>query len=164
MSEYYFKQAFCGDNNVSEQFEHLLRETILPLYGQSAWLEKVKNDPTRTSLLLLNTASEPVGVLMYKNEPSSEFIDHGIEQSVEIKTLFVVHPSENRGRGIGTTLLSQVEEYAKRVGAKMIHVTVSEIVPESMKFFQKNGFTVTTSFAGKYRDGVKEHLLVKNIQ
>jgi len=85
-------------------------------------------------------------------------------QAIEIKTLFVVNPENNRGCGFGAKLFTKAIEYARSVKAENLLVTVSEEKPESYYFFvSKCGFKETHKEAGKYKEGVEESILIKKL-
>ena len=88
--------------------------------------------------------------------PSIEaiFAKEGIDRSIEIKTLFLIHPERDSGRGFGSLLLKRVERYATEYfQAKGVHVTVSEMQKDSVGFFQKKGFKEMARWEGKYQKG-----------
>jgi len=138
----------------------VFQENIVPLYGdQTAALTKIQEAKDRHCELLFE-GETPVGVLVYKKDPNDECVKfEGREQSLEIKTLFVIQSQENSGRGLGSQLLQRVVQKAENVRAKAIHVTVSENKPESLAFFQKKSFSVIQTVEGLYQEGVKEFVL-----
>ncbi|MHC5251264.1 GNAT family N-acetyltransferase [Listeria kieliensis] len=73
-------------------------------------------------------------------------------------SLLAVDPTQ-KGKGIGTTLLKQVEEYAKQNQCTQIHLeTMSYQAP---RFYEKNGFKVFGELANFMQHGVTRFYLVK---
>ncbi|MEM1312589.1 MAG: GNAT family N-acetyltransferase [Patescibacteria group bacterium] len=127
----------------------VLDKYIKPIYGnQEKQLRKIKKGEDRTCKILL--ADKEVGLLIYKTELSEEYSNYSIYGALEIKTLIVVDPDKNSGRGYGSRLLQEAFDYAKSLNAESVVVTVSSRKPESLEFFQKKGFDQVTHFADKY--------------
>lgn len=119
-------------------FQHVLA----PIYGdQTAALKKIMAAEDRTCRMLYE-GEEPRGIVVYKDQPSQECAQRGIRNSFEIKTLCLLDPCNQSGKGLGKALLQHCIETAKKVEAAAIHVTVNDTKPESLSFFQKNGFQV----------------------
>jgi len=64
-----------------------------------------------------------------------------------IFALLGIYPKTYRRRGLGTILLKQVIEYARKLNLKYIHGSVVEDDifenPNLLKWYEKNGFTIT---------------------
>jgi len=158
---------FVPCNGKTENFSavsRILQGRLAPLYGdQHLSVEKIRQSTDRRCEILLSE-EDPVGVLVYKYFPTNEFAKEGIDRSIEIKTLFLIHPERDSGRGFGSLLLKRVERYATEYfQAKGVHVTVSEMQKDSVGFFQKKGFKEMARWEGKYQKGVKESLLFKKL-
>lgn len=139
----------------------IFERILTPLYGsQEDALHKIALGKDRVCYLLYEQEI-PIGVIAFKTVLSDEFKDHGIQNSLEIKSLFVVDSEQNSGRGVGTLLLNKViEEVAQRnLRPEGLHVTVSEVKKESFVFFLKKGFDSRHTWYGKYEKTVLEHLL-----
>jgi ribosomal protein S18 acetylase RimI-like enzyme len=139
----------------------LFHKVIEPLYGdQSSALLKIAKAEDRTCEVLL--ADDTIlGIVVYKNFPISEFADN----SLEIKTLFVVDAENNSHKGIGSKLVQRVEEVAKMRGIfENIVVTVSEEKPQSIEFFKRKGFEVIKICPDKYKKGMKEYVFCKSLK
>lgn len=167
----YFKTVLHDSEHfqfVSDQFQNI----IAPLYGdQTDALRKIAARTDRTCEVLLRKISDVpnspnssdaseqiVGILVYKSEPVQEFSSYGVQDALELKTLFVVNAGTQSGRGLGTTLVNRIIEVAQDVKFKAIVVTVSDEKQESQAFFKKKGFVEIASFNGKYKEGVNEYI------
>ena len=144
---------------VEEQFKQLIE----PIYGeQSKQLAKIDNDRNcelyyQTTPLLSST---PSGLLIYKKDLVSEY---NVSDAIEIKTLFVVDPEKNSGKGIGKELLFRVFAYAYHMKANNILVTVSKDKEDSVAFFKKFGFTIKRECKDMYKKGSTEYIFAKEI-
>lgn len=58
-----------------------------------------------------------------------------------------------RGRGLGERLLRHVVEYARRNGAREMHLEVRETNAAAIALYEKHGFTVRHRNKNYYRDG-----------
>lgn len=132
---------------------------IKPLYGdQTEALSKIFRGLDRTGELLLENGT-PAGILVYKNKPTNEFKDFGIENSTEIKTLMLIDPERSSGRGLGSHLMNRVDEVAISSKAFGEHVTVSGNKEDSMSFFKKKGFETVLIWKDIYVHNSDEHLM-----
>lgn len=142
---------------VTEIFNRILE----PLYGdQTKAISQIETSSDRKCFLLYE-GKTPRAVLVFKTVLSSEFAEFGVDNSIEVKSLFVDHSKQNSGRGLGSALVNKLKEEVEKLGLphKGIHVTVSETKQESLMFFEKKGFKVVHTWDGRYIEGVKEHLL-----
>jgi len=142
---------------ISEIFHRILT----PLYGsQEKALNQIRLGQDRKSFLLYE-GETPVGVLVFKTMLSNEFRAVGVEDSIEIKSLFVDHAAQNSGKGLGSTLLDKLNDEISKLGlpSRGVHVTVSETKQESLTFFRKKGFQIVQEWKGRYSEGVTEYLL-----
>lgn len=139
----------------------IFKNVLEPLYGdQTSALNKIKQGEDRICLLAQNDQGEPVGVLQYKTILSNEY---GLDNSLEIKSLFVVEPGSNSGKGIGSALLDTAIKAAQAFKTHSIHLTVSETKIDSLNFFNKKGFKIIETFPGPYKKNVNEYLLKLDI-
>lgn len=137
----------------------VFEKNLAPLYGnQERALSQIVKGGDRKCELLMD-GKKAVGLIVYKRDPQNEFERHGIVNSLELKTLIVIDPKENSGKGYGSILANRVGEVAREAFAKGVHVTVSDHADGSLPFFQKKGFVPITRWNGKYIKGVDEHLL-----
>lgn len=162
---------FCIGNNDAIYFEivnetsrykwevvNYISKIIVPLYRDPNYPTRMVNGADRiTELLLVN--NNPTGIISYKKQLTNEFETYGIIDSFEIKTLLVIDPEINSGKGYGSILLNRIIDVAKKCKANSIHATLSESVPDSIQFFLKKGFIVKHEWTGTYRSGVKEYLV-----
>ena len=148
----------------SHYFEEVAKHfqsNIQPLYGdQEVALNKIKTGKDRACEVLLNNKKEILGILVFKTQPTSEWT----RNALEIKTLIVVNPKKNSGKGYGTKLIQRIYDVAKQNPVfQSITVTVSENVQESLIFFNKKGFKTLAVFNEKYKRGTKEYILIKDL-
>jgi GNAT superfamily N-acetyltransferase len=156
---------------------------LFPLYGsQEESLEKCIRDGDRKTWLLFERSGtgtgtgtspntgEPVGILIYKIVPTKEHAEkytrrgrRRLDQSLEIKTLFLVNSAERSGKGYGSVLLQKALQAGRLMGATTVHVTVSERVPSAKMFFEKNDFSIVEEMGDKYLEGVTEYLLARDL-
>ena len=127
--------------------DDVFTKLIVPVYGpQEKALELIRRSADRhCDVLLVPTESTPcspapLGLVVYKLQPTAEFAPCGLTNSVEIKTLCLADPSKSSGKGYGSALLDRVIEYAKSLNSNSLHVTVSDSRPDSRSFFIKKGF------------------------
>lgn len=148
----------------AEILQDVFNKILTPLYGsQDSAIEKILNASDRDSFVAYNENNDPIGLLVYKNQPTEEFAEYGAFNSLEIKTLFLIDAEKNSGKGYGSMLYNQLESVGYKGGYDFIHVTVSEDKPESIAFFKKKGFKIAAEFIGKYIEGKTEYLLVKDL-
>jgi predicted GNAT family acetyltransferase len=110
----YLFQTVKGSNEHMDYVAQVFKQQIVPLYGdQSRALEKIRESRDRRCQLLYE-GQIPVGILVYKKTPNDEFRRYNIKNSLEVKSLFVIDPEKNSGRGIGSRLVEKVIDVAKR--------------------------------------------------
>lgn len=142
---------------VSEIFHRILT----PLYGsQDKAIGQIRESIDRRCYLLYEEDAA-LGVLVFKTVLTNEFKDLGVEESIEVKSLFVDNAGKNSGRGVGSDLVNKLKEESEKLGLnhKGIHVTVSENKTDSLAFFQKKNFAIVHEWNGRYKEGTKEYLL-----
>lgn len=142
---------------ISEIFHRILT----PLYGsQDKAITQIRESSDRRCFLMCENEM-PAGVLMFKTVLSNEFAEFGIQNSIEIKSLFVDNAAQNSGKGLGSALVDKLKEEVAnlRLNETGIHVTVSETKTDSLLFFKKKGFTITHAWKDRYLPGVTEYLL-----
>ena len=131
---------------------HIADDILAPIYGSQdkAYAEWFNPDSNKRAFV---PVSEGVsgGLLSLKVSKDKSFL--------KISTLLVLE--ESKGKGCASAMLAHAIKFASNNGYLKIKVTVSETKPESVAFFQKNGFVIVDSVIGKYTDGVTEHTLVK---
>ena len=130
-----------------------------PLYGcQASAMQKIEDGRDRTCRLAYDEQTA-CGLVVFKDALSDEYRTQGVSRSLEVKSLFLIEPTAHSGRGYGTALLDYILAKAEDMGAESVHLTVSEKVPESRRFFEKHGFTVVEAFPDCYIRGVTEYLM-----
>jgi len=141
----------------------VFQKVLEPLYGsQRGALDKIFQGQDRKTRVF-HYKGNPCGILVYKRDPSDEFAAFGVRESLEIKTLFLIDPAQNGGKGIAGKMLESAESFARRNNIASLHVTVSENKPESLLFFTKKKFVEKANFSDRYIPGVTEKLLAKTL-
>ena len=100
-----------------------------------------------------------IGIIIYKTKLSDEYKNFGIENSMEIKTLYLFDPIADSGCGNASFLLDRAKQIANQLDAKSIHVSVPEVVSESLEFFKKKGFSIKAKIEMQYIVNQFQYLL-----
>lgn len=133
---------------------------IRSLYGgQTKALKKIASGIDRACLILASHHN-PLGLLLYKLNPTNEFAQYGVRSSLEVKTLALLN-AENpkiKGKGLGKKLLEKCYSLALAKCASGVHLTVSEH-SNVLGFYKKQGFDEKHTFKNKC--GATEYLLFK---
>lgn len=136
-----------------------LKKILEPIYGnQKAAIRKIESDKDRYCELMFK-GNNPLGILIYKRELQCEY---GLRDGLELKTLFLLAPEKNSGKGFGSLLYKRIEEVARNMKTDIIFCTASEKSQKSMKCALKNGFQIIR-FLNDLNSKNQEYLLVKNI-
>lgn len=131
---------------VKSAFERLIK----PIYGaQELALDKIGRGEDRLCEGLF-VDDKLTGLLVYKKALTDG-------KSLEIKTLVLVNPDEDSGKGLGSVLFNRAMEVAKQRQSESIVLTVSSQKPEALAFFVKKGFNITASIKDRYKVGETEH-------
>lgn len=132
--------------------EGVFHDLIEPLYGsQSLALEKIGKGKDRLCEALFE-GDKPKGLIVYKKEV--------VEGSLELKTLCLVDPQNDKHKGFGSKLMDRVLDVAKRRNADKIKLTVSS-ESGALEFFQRKGFKIDLSENNKYKEGAVEHTITR---
>lgn len=133
---------------------------LQPFYGDTIFpfVNKIKEGKDRRCELLY-LDEKAIGFIVYKTQLSNEYIDYGIENALELKTLSLFDPEIHSRKGFGSVLLQRVGEIALTMNAKMILATVSATATPILNFVLKHEFEIANIFNGKYRDGLDEYLI-----
>lgn len=130
--------------------ENAFLNLIDPIYGsQQNALTKIGEGGDRLCEALFE-GEQPKGIIVYKKCL--------IEGNFELKTLCLLDPKKDSGKGIGTILLERVIDTAQRRQANKIIMSVSSY-SGATNFFKKHGFLITHSEKNKYKDGHEEYFL-----
>lgn len=163
--KYNFRSEFVVINpghRDSPILDEYLQKRIGELYGDETvnyWTRKKMWYKKDRIVLVLKIDGRMVGNLIYKTELSSEYEQYGIVNSLEVKSLYLFDADENSGKGYGTLLFEKLMEVYEKSGADSIHVTVSEKVEDSEKFFLKKGFVKKTELQIPFKPNVKQYLM-----
>ncbi len=161
--EYVFRKATPTDELTWAVFKKSFEETIGPIYGeQDSALQKLEQASDREGFVMY-ARGRPVGVIAYKKQLSHELADVGYDNSLEIKSLFVIDAASNSGKGYGSCLLDRINSFAQKINAQSLHVTVSAKVPESLTFFQKKKFVIVKIDENHHETGDVEYTLARKI-
>jgi len=146
--------------------QEIFERILTPLYGsQEEPLKKISLAQDRRCYLL-HEQENPVGVVAFKTFLSNEFAPYGIKNSIEIKSLFLIDPERNSGRGLGKVLFQKVIDDVNGLYLQYesFHVTVSETKQDSLVFFRRLGFRVMHAREDRYKKNVIEYLLSRPLQ
>ena len=69
------------------------------------------------------------------------------DDSMEVKRMFTL--PESRGKGIASTVLSELEEWAKELGYKYCVLETGKRMPDAIGLYQKAGYRITENY-GQY--------------
>ena len=158
-----FRKATPTDELTWSIFKKSFKETIGPIYGpQESALQKLELGIDREGFVMY-ASGRPVGVIAYKTQLSHELADVGYDNSLEIKSLFVIDAASNSGKGYGSYLLDRINSVAQKIHAQSLHVTVSAKVHESLTFFQRKKFVVVKIDKNHHETGDVEYTLARKI-
>ena len=147
-----------GNSTYFTKVESVFRDVLEPLYGdQSKMISQIKLCSDRQCELLI-ADENPVGLIVYKKALQDEFAEFGVENSLELKTLLLIDAKKNSGKGFGTTLINRVIEVARKKHSNGVHVTVSEEVKTSKRFFSNKNFEIVHTWDGRYKPDSQEFL------
>lgn len=150
------KQYFSViDSNCQDfgRIKQAFNDLIKPVYGnQTAALEKISvgHDRLCEGLYVDNQLQ---GMLVYKKQITPN------DKSLEIKTLALINPDSQSGKGLGSVLFERAMIVAAQRQATHLTLTVSSKKPDALGFFQKKGFQITESIQDRYSVGAIEHTL-----
>jgi len=132
-------------------------ERIVPIYGpQEAALDKIGRGSDRLCEMLYEGTTAKA-IIVYKKTLNER-------RALELKTLLVLSPDSDSGKGYGSALISKVVEVARARLADHIEVTVSSRKPEALAFFTKKGFIVDESKPNFYEEGATEYFLHRDVR
>ena len=138
--------------------QNAFKKMIGPIYGdQRNAIAKIKDSLDRNCEIMLK-CENPLGVIVYKSHLQNE---HGLENALELKTLFLFNPDKNSGQGLGSRLFQRIDEIAQEMGTDTIYCTASSKVENSIKCALKNGYSITRVLE-QNEDGIL-YLLIKKI-
>lgn len=69
--------------------------------------------------------------------------------TMEVKRMFVT--PDNRGKGIGSVVLKELEAWAKELGNNKCILETGEKQPEAIQLYKKNGYNIIPNY-GQYKD------------
>jgi len=150
------KPYFSVIDSTCQDFDRIkqaFNDLIKPVYGsQTSALEKIGagHDRLCEGLYVDNQLQ---GMLVYKKQITPD------DKSLEIKTLALVNPGHESGKGLGSVLFERAVLIAAQRNATHLSLTVSSKKPDALGFFQKKGFKITESIQDRYSVGAIEHSL-----
>ena len=152
---------------VDDQCKHFpnvvstFNERIRPIYGsQESALEKVGKGQDRVCEMLFDNGA-PKAFIVYKKAVNTQ--DVPSKKTLELKTLIVMNPEVDSGKGYGSILAARVEQVAKDRLADGVFVTVSSEKQDALSFFKKKGFTTQKACPDLYKPGSTEEFLFLNL-
>ena len=132
-------------------------ERIQPIYGpQETALDKIGRGSDRLCEMLYDNAVGKA-IIVYKKAVNQR-------GALELKTLLVLTPDTDSGKGYGSALMSRIVEVAKARLADYIEVTVSSKKPEALAFFRKKEFILDQSCPDLYSKGDTEYFLHRDLR
>ncbi len=141
----------CEDADILRK---IAKEILEPLYGdQSKAFNEWMTGAGFKRAFVAVWDGNIVGLLSLKVNPDKPFL--------KISTLLII--SDHQGKGYGRQMLAFAESFAREYGYRILIVTTSETKSESVSFFAKNGFTIIARKIGKYREGVTEFVMRKEL-
>ncbi|HUD01872.1 MAG TPA: hypothetical protein VMR37_06060, partial [Rhabdochlamydiaceae bacterium] len=140
------------NSDKQEDLRTIFERILVPLYGSQEKALRQIADGTARACFLLYENNIPAGVIVYKTILSDEFKEYKIQNSIEIKSLFVVNSEKNSGRGLGSELLNKIIAEVRKLALKpeSFHVTVSATKSESLNFFMSKKFRIRYHWVGRY--------------
>lgn len=133
------------------------KKLIAPIYGsQETALHKIGQGADRLCEMLYD-GSEPKALIVYKKAINER-------KALELKTLVVLKPDLDSGKGYGSVLISKIMQVAKMRFAQFIEVSVSSKKPEALAFFTKKGFVTHSSIPNFYQKGDTETFLYRDLR
>ena len=154
-----FKRVLDGTPEF-DHVKHYLNSQISKLYGsQEKAIQKIAEGKDRNCELLTGKNAEEYGILIYKNQLTSQIKNLSFPGTFVIKTLFVINPLENSGKRVATRLLNHSSEIASKLHAEHLFVSVSSKRPESIAFFLNYGFRIESVYQDLYLKGLNEYFL-----
>ncbi len=150
------------DTAEMEIVRSVFQTMIAPIYGTvTESLKKIEKSEDR-SCELMYVNETPVALTIYKNERSRDYAHLGIQECFELKTLLLLDPTKDSGRGHGSTILKRVELIAAQE-YDTIAVTVATGKKDALHFFRKHGFNPVCCYQNEKYPLAHEWLLVKRV-
>lgn len=154
-----FKRVLDGTPEF-ERVKHYLNSQISKLYGnQEKAIQKIAEGKERNCELLIGKSADEYGILIYKNQLTSQIKNLFFPGTFVIKTLFVINSLENSGKRVATRLLNHSSQIASKLHAEHLFVSVSSRRPESIAFFLNYGFHIESVYQDLYLKGLNEYFL-----
>ena len=125
-------------------------QILLPNYREDMFkldLNKVKNQNGKIFLAILD--KEIVGLVIGIIEQIDE-IDKLTNDCVKAGTVVeLIVKKDIRGKGIGKSLLNQIEQYFKNIGCKRINIEVFGPNEKGLNFYKKNNYIIRDMIVSK---------------
>lgn len=132
------KRTDSGDKDFHYLVEKLNKD-LLDRYGElQVFYNKFNKIDNIPNVVIAYHDEEPVGCGCFKKFDDS---------SVEIKRMFV--DTKERGKGIGPTILTELEKWAVELGNKSAVLEMGNKQPEAAVLYKKQGFTIIPNY-GQY--------------
>ena len=133
---------------VEEHWKDEVKKYIIKM-----WMEPVPNGSSR----------KPLGFVAYRFMNIKDLIEREERGTVIHLLKLAVHPN-HRNRGIGTTLLENVEKIAKFQDVKILVVILHEDDKDGRDWLIKRGFLSRTLLVSRFPDGQDGYSFVKELE
>jgi hypothetical protein len=153
-----FKRLRKDDHQSLKLIEDFILSQIQPLYGDTGFLNKVKEGKDRTTEILFYE-TRPVGMIIYKHALCDEYASFGIEKAFELKTISLFEKKQKTAGLFLRLLMGRLAQQAEKSHSSSIVATVSSKKPEVLRAMLKIGFNVMGTFKDKYLIDVDEFLI-----
>jgi len=132
-----------------QELVRLLDKDLLERYGAlQYYYSRFNSIQNLSTVVIAYYEGQPVGCGCFKK------FDDG---SVEIKRMYV--SNEQRGKGIGTAILAELEQWAAELEVGSIVLETGNNQPEAAHLYQKMGYTVIPNY-GQY-SGMETSICMK---
>lgn len=140
LEEISFSRVHVRSGPYAKLVRFLFKTCITSIYGdQTSALAKLVEGQDRSCELMFYRG-QPTGIIVYKNILQNEY---GLDHAFELKTLCLLDPESDSGKGLGSCLWHRVDEIAHEMNARVIYCTASSKVGDSIKCALKNGYSIS---------------------
>ena len=114
------------------------------------------SEPDVVTLVILEN-TEPAGFAMLAVER------RGRDQTGSVHVFAIaVSPGQQRS-GLGSVLLSRVEEFARKFGVNRVHLNTADVNQQALSFFKKAGYEIIGSAKRFYPKGQSALVMAKEL-
>lgn len=153
-----------SESDLFSKVADVFKTNVAERYGdQTEALAKIARSDDRQCMVLVDNKKEPLGLLVCKTTPNSEYATTGVKNSLEIRTILSLTKDETDSRRYIKKLLRQAEALAKVHNSQSLHVTVSGKDNDMRRLLRDCDFRVKYEWLGRYKTGVTEYLMSKSL-